>query len=78
MRDALSRNPGKPIELRDDESNRTYLLVDREQAREFLEQWIVQELVEAEADIAHGRVVAWNPSGILSQVRSRAVQDRPE
>lgn len=44
MRSALAQSPGKPIEVEDDVSHRTYLLVDAESGRVLVEQWIREQL----------------------------------
>ncbi|MBX9789916.1 MAG: hypothetical protein K2Y37_13445 [Pirellulales bacterium] len=65
MREALARHPGQPVEIEDDETKRVYLLFDREQARELLDDWIVRELAIAEADVAAGRTVEWDADNLL-------------
>lgn len=71
MRAALEQHPGQLVEIEDDETKRTYLLFDRQQARELLDQWIISELVTAEADVAAGRVVDWDAEYLMRTLHPR-------
>ncbi len=71
MRAALAQHPGQPVEIEDDETRRTYLLFDRQQARELLEYWIINELATAEADVAAGRVVEWDAGSLMRTLDPR-------
>lgn len=67
MRDALAARPGRPIEVEDDQTHRVYLLIERDQARNQLDHWIIDQLVAAEEDIAAGRVVPWDKRAFLDR-----------
>ncbi len=71
MRQALEQHPGQPVEIEDDETKRVYLLFDRQQARELLDQWIIQELTAAEADVASGRTVEWDAENLMRTLDPR-------
>lgn len=71
MREALAAHQGQPIEIQDDQTQRVYILVARDQAREQLDQWVMRQLLAAESDISEGRVVPWNKEQVLAQAGLR-------
>ncbi len=75
MRKALQQQPGRPLEVEDEQTHKVYLLLERDQVRETLDRWIVQELEVAETDLAAGRTAPWNPAELLTKAQSRT--DRP-
>lgn len=67
MRNALAARPGQPIEVEDEQTHRVYLLVERDQAREQLDRWIIDQLAAAEEDVAAGRVAEWDKQAFLDR-----------
>lgn len=72
MKAALADRPGEAIEIRDEESNRSYLLIDRQAAQQAIERWIVRELRVAEADVDAGRVESWDVQKLMRELEHDA------
>lgn len=67
MRAALAAHPGEPIEVEDEQTQRVYVLIERDHAREQLDHWIIGQLAVAEADVAAGRIVAWDKPSLMAK-----------
>jgi hypothetical protein len=70
MRAAVAAQPGRPVEIEDEATQRVYLLIDRNDAKQILDRWILDELDLAEADIAAGRVSDWNRDAMIQKIQS--------
>jgi hypothetical protein len=70
MRAALAKFPRRPVEVRDDESRKVYLLVDAESGRALTEQWL-REQIQIGLDAANrGDIVAFDADAIKAQGRA--------
>ena len=71
MRTALANQPGQPVEVQDDETQRVYLLVDAEHGRALTEQWIREQLQQGLDAAARGEVVDFDAESIKARGRDR-------
>jgi hypothetical protein len=71
MREALARQPGAPVEVRDDRTSKIYLLVDRESGRALTEQWLREQLDIGLTAADRGDVVRLNVAEIKDAGRLR-------
>ena len=71
MRAALEEHPGQPVQVEDDETHKTYLLVDATSGRALTEQWIRDQLQTGLDAAARGEVAAFDPEAITAAGRRR-------
>jgi len=71
MRTALQAQPGRPVEVEDEQTRKVYLLVDAESGRALAEQWIRDQLQVGLDAAARGEIVTFDPDAIKSDGRNR-------
>ena len=71
MREALARQPGRPVAVEDDQTQKKYLLVDAESGRAVAEQWIRDQLQLGLDAAERGDVVDFDPEAIKAAGRGR-------
>ena len=71
MREALAQQPGQPVAVEDDQSEKKYLLVDAETGRAVAEQWIRDQLQLGLDAAACGMVTDFDPDAIKAAGRER-------
>lgn len=64
LRDALRQHPGEPLRLRDEESQRDYLLIDAATAPRVVCDWLRLAIDEGVRDLEEGRVSPWDTEEI--------------
>lgn len=60
LRVALRENPGQPLELRDEDSQKDYLLIDAEAAPRLMCNWLIEAIDEGVRAADEGRVSTWD------------------
>jgi hypothetical protein len=71
MREALAQQPGRPVEVQDDQTQRTYLLVDADRGRTLTEQWFREQLQVGLDAADRGDVIDFDPSQIVGTQATR-------
>ena len=71
MRTALLEHAGRPVRIEDEQSRKTYLLVEEDTVGQLFEQWLVRELQAGFDQADRGEVVDWNAERIKSEGRRR-------
>ena len=74
MREALAQQPGQPLEVEDEQTQKVYVLFDVEQGRMLAEQWIREQLQIGLDAAARGEVVEFNPDAIKMAGRQRSIR----
>lgn len=69
LRDALDAQGGAPLYIRDDQTQKEYVLVERHIVAPVDDDYIRQLLREADDDVAQGRVEPWDPESIKREGR---------
>lgn len=69
MRKALAQQPGRPVPVEDDVTNKRYLLVDAETGKAVAEQWIRDQLQLGLDAAARGDIQEFDPDAIKSAGR---------
>jgi hypothetical protein len=72
MREALAQQPGQPLEVEDEQTQKVYMLVDAEQGRRLAEQWIREQLQIGLDAASRGEVVEFDPDAIEAAGRQRS------
>jgi predicted transcriptional regulator len=72
MREALAQQPGRPVAVEDDQTNRKYLPIDAETGAAVAEQWIRDQLQLGLDNAARGLIVDFDPEAIKAGGRARA------
>jgi hypothetical protein len=70
MRAALAQQPGRPVKVVDDVTQRVYVLVDAEHAKALTEQWIREQLQIGLEAADRGEVVPFDVEAIKASGRS--------
>jgi hypothetical protein len=76
MRAALAQQPGRPVEVEDDASQKLYLLVDAQSGRVLVEQWIREQLQLGLDAAERGEVVSFDPEAIKAAGLRRLASPR--
>jgi hypothetical protein len=71
IRHALAQNPGEPVYIRDDQSQKHYGLLEATPPPKVLPDWMRAAIDEGAKDIEAGRVYEWNPEEIKRRGRER-------
>jgi hypothetical protein len=71
MREALAQQPGGPVTVEDEETKKTYLLVDADKGRVVAEQWIREQLQLGLDAAERGMVADFDPEAIKAAGRKR-------
>lgn len=71
IRHALAQNPGEPVYIRDDESQKHYVLLEATPPPKVLPDWIRAAIDEGAQAIEEGRVSEWNPEEVIRRGRER-------
>jgi hypothetical protein len=71
MREALARQPGQPVAVEDDQTQKKYLLVDAASGRAVAEQWIREQLQLGLDAAERGHVADFDPEAIKAAGRGR-------
>ena len=78
QRRAIEAQPGEPVRLEDDQTNRVYVLVEESQAPLLYERWLQYQLQEGIDAADRGEVVEWDPARIKAEGRRRLSQLNPD
>ena len=76
MKEALRTQTEEPLEIEDDETNKTYLLVEKEQVSQLFDQWLRRELQIGFDQADTGDLVSWNPEKIKAEGRKRLAEQK--
>ncbi len=71
MRTALETQPGRPVQVEDEQTRKVYLLIDAESGRALAEQWIRDQLKVGFDAAARGEVVTFDTDAIKAEGRQR-------
>lgn len=71
QREAIERQHGGPIEVRDDRTEQVYVLVGRDQFRQLVEEQLRRDLQIGFDQADGGDVAAWNVEEVLREARRR-------
>ncbi len=77
QRDALEQEPGKPLRLADDESERVYVVVDEQSLPTLWEDYIRREVQRGLDQLDRGEGQAWDAEGFLKAAHRRAADRQP-
>jgi hypothetical protein len=71
LRNALRQNPGEPLHIHDDETQKDYVLVERDAIPWGALSWLRDAVEEGLRDVEAGRVYEWDPEDIKRRGRER-------
>ena len=71
IRHALEQNPGEPVYIRDDQSQKHYVLLEATPPPKVFPDWFHAAVEEGARDIEAGRVSPWDPEEIMRLGRER-------
>ncbi len=71
MREALQREPGRPVEVCDDVTQKTYVLLERESADRLFQEWLRSELHIGLEQAARGEIEGFDAELIKAAGRER-------
>ncbi|MEX2186217.1 MAG: hypothetical protein WD875_05470 [Pirellulales bacterium] len=74
LREALRQNPGQPLQIHDEQSQKDYLLIEAEAATHLMGDWLRQAIDEGVRAVEEGRVFDWNPEDTIRRGRERLAQ----
>ena len=77
MKEALRTQSEEPLEIEDDETHKTYLLVEKEHVNQLLDQWLRRELQIGFEQADAGDLVPWDPEKIKAEGRKRLAERKP-
>jgi hypothetical protein len=78
IRHALAQNPGEPVYIRDDQSQKHYVLLETTPPPKVYPDWIREAIDEGAKAIEEGRVFEWDPEDIIRRGRERLTKRRQE
>ncbi len=77
LREALQREPTKPLRVQDDETNRVYVIFDEQALPTLWDDYIRKEVHHGLAAIARGEVEEWDIEATIAEAKRRhAATDR--
>lgn len=74
---AVEAQPGEPVRIEDDKTQRVYLLVEESNAPQLYERWLRGKLQEGFDAADRGEFVAWDPDRIKAEGRARLAREKP-
>jgi hypothetical protein len=78
MRHALRQRPGEPLAVEDDQTQKVYFLVDRDQARSFFDDWLRRELQIGFDQSDRGESELWDIQKTLAEAHRRHSQQQQQ
>ncbi len=74
MREILARNPDQPVEVEDEQTNRVYFLIERDQARRLFHDYLRRELQIGFDQADRGESQPWDIQQTLAEAHRRHSQ----
>lgn len=70
MKEALSEHPDEPLRLRDEQTQKVYVLIDQEEARRLFDAWLHREVQVALKQADRGELRPWDIEETLADSTS--------
>ena len=71
QRDALNQQPGKPLQVEDEETHKKYVLIDQQALPTLWEDYIRREVQQGLDAIDRGEVEPWDIEATVAEAKRR-------